>query len=250
MKTLLKIWELSADPKFAQTKMVHSPIEKHISILSTNAVNIATHIESNSLYPQTLMYSNCNMFINNLIKLRDYWEEYTAPKENNSITIAQFTFKSAPIISDIIRMRGSSPLFINIGDWLNQFIPKSNELIWFGSEETMNKRTKKMLKGIEKLGFDEYGYPIADGGKRFIKVFGFTACAFNNNDIMLTMEFMRLLKNIHKMKLSIFDNVKEWKNSHLQWHYQINSWIRLLKIGLSNMEKYHHDLQTSIPVKA
>ena len=234
-QSLQRIWKLAAK---SEIQLNSWKIGKHALEFNNNAFNIATDIEINLFHKNECVYIDIQLFIDNLVLLQKQFEIYIDVAQNH-LSVPQFTFIISPIILDLQRIRCRSSVFLNIGAWLNENLPKSNDLLWIGSEHEISPRTKKMLRGIKKVPVDVHGYPMYDGFYRFCKVFGFAPVIVNNNDTVLPNEFQRLMKTIYKLKLMTLDNIKQYKTKHNQWNSQLKTWIHLFETGMENMKKYH-----------
>ena len=227
-------------------------ISKHCDLLQPESLSIASIIEI-TLFDTNTVTNHCVVsFIQALKDILDLWKEYIIncggkSKEHKRTLTAAFRLSVSNPIIDLKRHRSRNAIFINIGAWLNKFVPKSNDLLWFATKVQIKRNTKKMLFGMDTVAFKN-GYPVCNGFNRFLKVYGFAPVVQNNsyNKIVLPMEFQRLMKTINKINLMVVDAPKTFTQCHIQWSSQIAKWIEILNQGNQAMINHQRLIQSNV----
>lgn len=201
-KNFISFYNKYSNRQKIRDKTIKYPIGEHLQYLSDNAMKYGIHIEAfHNRNKEWLLGVQLNILqtsTNNLIKC---FEEYFKDPESD-YAFQQLRYCAGMIIPNLLEIR-TSAMWITMPIFLNDNYPFENKLFWFANTTQLRSSVKKMLEGIEKCKFDEYGYPQSRGAIKFLTTFNFPACALINNPHILPIEWFRFNTILNKIYYSI-----------------------------------------------
>lgn len=169
----------------AQTKQY--PMGKHLNKLSGNAVKLGTAMEA-------MFNVNADWSINRQFTVLKETVQYLITSTNtylddfkDDLQWQSFRYKCGLEMTNVKHLRKNGSLWILMPLCLQNYHPRSNKIVWLANTNHLQKQTKIMLKGIEKVKFNKQGYPQGAGPDKFVASFGFPPCVLINNDQILPL---------------------------------------------------------------
>lgn len=205
------------------------PISDHIFYLSDNALTYGVALEQICNVKHDWEIRNQLKLIKKSIEYLIHCTDIFLQDPGNDFLYQTFRFNIGFGMEDVKILRKTSPLWNQMPMWLNEYYPKTNKLIWLANTDNICDAAKKMLIGIEKVGYTSAGYPQCRGADKFLSTYGFYPCVVINNNKILQIEWFRLNSILNKYEYCAMVETCYDQRKFNQWRSYLNSSLNIVE---------------------